>query len=56
MSLLKEDITRNEQVEKVPELNAGDNSKKYKLKAIWDNAVYANKAENHLLGLYYLVV
>ena len=31
-------------------------SKKYGIKAIWDNAVYANKLEEgHLLALYYLV-
>ena len=36
------------------EFKAGD-SKKYKVKVIWDSAVYANKAENHLLSLYYLV-
>lgn len=39
----------------VTELDNG-NSKEYKVKAIWDSAVYANKlAESYLLGLYYLV-
>ena len=32
-----------------------DNSKEYKMEVIRDNAVYTNKAEDHLLGLYYLV-
>ena len=32
-----------------------DNSKKYKVKAIWNSAVYAHEAKSHLLGLYYLV-
>ena len=57
MSLLEQDITRKGQVdEKVTalEFEAGD-SKKYKIEAIWDNAVYANKAKGHLPGLYYLV-
>ena len=37
-----------------PEFDAGDN-KEYKVEAIIDSAVYANKAEGHLPGLYYLV-
>ena len=36
------------------EFEAG-NSKKYKVQAIWDSAVYTNKAEGHLLGFYYLI-
>ena len=36
------------------EFEAG-NGKKYKVEAIWDNTVYANKAKSHLLGLYYLI-
>ena len=37
------------------ELEAGD-SKEYKLKAIWNNAVYASKSElGQLPSLYYLV-
>ena len=32
-----------------------DNSKEYKIEAIWNYAVYANKAKGHLLGFYYLV-
>ena len=35
---------------------SNDNSKEYKVEAIWDSAVYANKLESgHLQGLYYLV-
>ena len=37
-----------------PEFDAGNN-KKYKVKAIIDNVVYAKKTEKHLPGLYYLV-
>ena len=32
-----------------------DNDKKYKMEAIRDSAVYVKKADEHLLGLYYLV-
>ena len=53
MLLLEQDITKKEWVEKVPELDAGSNdSKEYKVEAIWDSAVYANKLEGHLPGLY----
>ena len=38
------------------EFEANNNSKKYKMEAIWDNAVYAIKWEVHLSSLYYLVV
>ena len=34
MLLLKQDITKKERVEKVPELDAGDNSEEYKVEAI----------------------
>ena len=56
MSLLEQNITKKEQIDKwVTKLKAG-NSKEYKVKAIWDSAVYANKSESgQLLGLYYLV-
>ena len=38
------------------ELDAGEDSGKYEVEAIWDNAVYAKKSKSgHLLGLYYLV-
>ncbi len=32
------------------------NNKKYKVESIIDNVVYSKKAENQLLGLYYLVL
>ena len=55
MSLLKQNITRKERAHKnVTEFKAGD-SKENKVEAIWDSAVYANKAEGHLPGLYSLV-
>ena len=59
MLLLKQNIITKRRVnKKVPELDARDkNSKKYKVKTIWNGAVYANKSESgHLLDLYYLVV
>ena len=59
VSVLEQDTTRKEQVSKeVPKLDAGNkNSKEYKVEAIWDSAVYANKLESgHLPGLYYLLV
>ena len=31
------------------------NSKEYKVKAIWDSAIYAKESEGHVPGLYYLV-
>ena len=56
VSLLEQDTTRKERVEKVPELDAGDNSKEYKVEEIWDSAVYANELESsHLPDLYHLV-
>ena len=56
MILLEQYITRKERVKKVVELNTGNNnSKKYKIEAILNNAVYMIKLEAHLLGLYYLV-
>ena len=44
--LLKQDITKKRRVDKKVmelEFEAGNN-KEYKVKAIWDSAVYANKA------------
>ena len=39
-----------------PELEFdASNNKEYKVEAIIDSIVYAKKAEEHLLGLYYLV-
>ena len=58
VSLLEQDNTKKGRVsKKVPELDAGNkDSKEYKVEAIWDNAVYANKSESsHIPGLYYLV-
>ena len=57
MLLLEQDTTKKEQVDKkITELEfETSNSKKYKMEAIWNSTVYTNKAESHLLGLYYLV-
>ena len=56
VSLLEQETIRKKRVKKVPELDAGNNSKEYKMEAIWDGAVYANKLESgYLLSLYYLV-
>ena len=56
VSLLEQDTTRKERVKKVPELDADDDSKEYKVEAIRDNAVYAMELESgHLPGFYYLV-
>ena len=58
VSLLKQDITRKEWVDKRVkelELEAG-NSEEYEVGAIWDSAVHASKSESgQLPGLYYLV-
>ena len=58
MSLLEQDNTKKERVDKRVtklELEAGD-SKKYKVEAIWDSAVYASELElDKLPGLYHLV-
>ena len=59
MSLLEEDTTRKERVDKlVTELEfEASNSKKYKVEAIQDSAVYISKLESDQLpGLYYLIV
>ena len=56
MSLLEQDITRKKRVEKVPELDAGDNSKEYEVEAILDRAVYTMELESgHLPGLSYVI-
>ena len=44
VSLLEQDITRKKRVEKVPELDAGDDSKEYEVEAIRDSAVYVNES------------
>ena len=60
MSLLEQDTTTKGRVDNETDdgtkLDAGNNSKEYKLEAIQDSAVYAKESESgHLLGLYYLV-
>ena len=57
VSLLEQDITRKGRVDKkIMELEfEANNSKEYKLEAIWNSVVYANKAKGHLPSLYYLV-
>ena len=47
-----------EQVDKkVTKLDTSDNSKKYKIEAIWNNAVYTMKWKSSRLSkLYYLIV
>ena len=40
----------------MPELDVDNNSKEYKMEAIWDNAVDTKELESHLPGLYYLIV
>ena len=56
VSLLEQDTTRKERVKKVPELDAGNNSKEYKVEAIQDSTLYTMELESgHLSRLYYLV-
>ena len=56
MSLLEQNTIKKERVKKVPELDIGDKSEKYKAETIWNSAVYAEKLESgHLRGFYYLV-
>ena len=58
MSLLEQDTTRKEQVDKnnVVELDANDNKGGgYEIEAIWNSTVYLKESAGHLLGLYYLV-
>ena len=55
ISLLEQNSTKKERIDKnMTEFETG-NSKENKVKAIWDSAVYANKTEGHLPSLYYLV-
>ena len=59
ISLLKQDTTKKGRMNELfpkpePEFDAGNN-KEYEVEAIIDSAVYAKKAERHLLGLYYLI-
>ena len=58
MSLLEQDTTRKGWMDEndATELDAGDNSGKYEVKAIRDSTVYARELKSgHLPGLYYLV-
>lgn len=59
MLLPGQDITKKRQENKnnVAKLDAGNNkSKEYKVKAIWDSALYVKESKSdHLLKLYYLV-
>ena len=58
MTFLEQDTTRKGRVDEndATELDAGNDSREYKVEAIWDSAVYARESESgHLLGLYYLV-
>ena len=56
MLLLKQDTIKKEQMdENVTKLDA-NNSKKYKVEAIWYNAIYVEESESSQLpGFYYLV-
>ena len=56
--LLKHDTIRKKQIdETITQLKSevSDNGKEYKIKTIWENAVYAKKLEGYLSSLYYLV-
>ena len=55
--LLEQDIIRKGWVDKnTTELNTGNNSRKYRVEAIQDSTVYAQKSKlGQLPGLYYLV-
>lgn len=49
-------IEKKQEHKKVLDLHFDiSNSKKYKVKTIWNNAPYANKTEDNLPNLYYLV-
>lgn len=59
--LLEQDITKKRRIDKkLVNLNPNlkldvENAKKYKIKSIRDNAVYAKKAQGQLPGFYYLI-
>ncbi len=59
VSLLEQDITRKEQVDKITsrlEFESNGDGKEYKVKAIWDSKVYTKELDSdHLPGFYYLV-
>ena len=51
MSLLEQNITKKKWVNKnITKLEAANNSKEYKVEAIWNSAIYANKAKGYLSG------
>lgn len=54
--LLKKDNTKKGQINKFSAKFEMGNNKKYNVKAICNNAVYAKKVDRHLPGLYYLVI
>ncbi len=58
--MLEQDITKKGQVNNIlPESEKefeAKNNKKYKVKAIIDNAVYNKKVNNQMLSLYYLIL
>ena len=54
ISLLEQDTPKKGREFSVPEFEPG-NDKEYEMEVIRDSAVYAKKADKHLLGLYYLV-
>ena len=60
MSLLKQDTTRKERVDKaLPELKKefeAGNNKEYGVEAIIDNAMYGQQANDQIPGFYYLVL
>ena len=60
MSLLEQDITKKERVDKKTaeqlEFEAGGNNEEYEVEGIYNSGVYARESEaGHLLGLYYFV-
>ena len=55
--MLEQDIDKKERMDKKVikvDFETG-NREEYKIKAIWDSAVYTRESEGYLLGLYYLV-
>ena len=56
--LRKQDITKKKRVDNnIRKLNAGNNGKEYKIKAIWNSIVYLMESESgYLSKLFYLVV
>ena len=56
VSLLEQDTTGKERGKKIPKLDSSNDSKEYKVEAVWDRAVYTMESESgHLPGVYYLV-